>query len=170
MDKLQLLTKKIQKSVPAIMEWQDGALVHFEWYSSYTDESGTEHFSEEPDEFETGIILGDEILGKSNGGNGDICCMDLTKDDFKDGVYEVGVGNVWEYTRGEILGRDINIGDIMIVLDSLNINYTVNSTSIHIFESDYDDEPKCYDLKPAKNLQDQGRSTMNLLFDLICKE
>lgn len=98
------LKNKIIKVVPSIVKWQNGALVQFEWYGSFTDESGNEQFSQEPDEFKIGIILENEILG-CNLGEG------LKKEDFKNGIFKEKEGDVWEYIKAEIIGRPITLVD-----------------------------------------------------------
>ncbi len=84
-------------------EWVDGNYILFRAYSSYTGEGGDEIFSVEPDRFETGIILGDKVYGGNDFEN-----YELTKENFKNGVYESGVDengahDVYEYFKAEII-------------------------------------------------------------------
>ena len=157
------------KANSEIAEWKDGTLVQFEWYGSHTGEGGDDVFSAEPNEFEQGIILGDEVLGASMGGNGQVCVYDLTKKDFKNGVYEEGTGDVYEYIRAKIIGRIRRLEDVLLAMEREKLFEKVYPTRIIQAGYKATNLEMIYELWNLKddNLENQSEELKKFVADLL---
>lgn len=160
MNKLTQLQIKITEAVPEIKKWRDGALVHFEWYDCHIGESGSDVFTNEPEEFGMGIILGDEILGCEFGEG-------LQEKEFKNGVYEVGRGDVYEYVKGEIQPRDISLEDVLMTIETEPKIYE-SYEYYNVLKQLMDYLPEKGGWQLNKPLHEQSIPTINFLHNLLC--
>ena len=133
----QYIIDKCTANDPSIMEWKDGAIVSLESYEMYFNEGGSETFTDTPNDFETGIILGDKVYG-----GGMIGDLGLEKKDFENRVYTEGVDenggiDVWEYIKCKILGRDIYLHDVLGALSHSEANWKRENLGCVCFELEF---------------------------------